>query len=91
MLAFYVAKRGFEVYAYEPGPRAFSQLKDIAGKFPNFHPYPYALGDEDRTGRLGFAAFEKGGTVDEEINPPGGGQSTWQYANWIVCVYPKLE
>ena len=25
--AFYVAKRGFEVYAYEPGPRAFSQLK----------------------------------------------------------------
>jgi FkbM family methyltransferase len=71
--AFYVAKRGFEVYAYEPGPKAFSQLKERAAKYPNLHPYPYALGDNDRIGRLGFAAFEKGGSVDEEINLPGGG------------------
>jgi FkbM family methyltransferase len=70
--AFYVAKRGFEVYAFEPGPKAFSQLKDGAGKFPNLNPYPYALGDDNRIGRLGFAAFEKGGVVDEEINLPGG-------------------
>jgi FkbM family methyltransferase len=71
--AFYVAKRGFEVYAYEPGPKAFSQMKERAAKYPNLHSYPYALGDADRIGRLGFAAFDKGGMVDQEINLPGGG------------------
>ena len=62
--AFYVAKRGFEVYAYEPGPKAFTQLKERAAKYPNLHPYPYALRDADRIGRLGFAAFDKGGMLD---------------------------
>ncbi len=71
--AFYVAKRGFEVYAFEPGPKAFSQLKDRAAEYSNLHPYSYALGDNDRIGRLGFAAFDKGGIVDQEINLPGGG------------------
>ncbi|MGO8807141.1 MAG: FkbM family methyltransferase [Candidatus Bathyarchaeia archaeon] len=71
--AFYVAKRGFEVYAFEPGPKAFSQMKERSAKYPNLHPYPYALGDTDRIGRLGFAAFDKGGVVDQEINLPGGG------------------
>src|SRR5271169_347889 len=28
--AFYIAKRGFEVYTYEPGPKAFTQLKERA-------------------------------------------------------------
>jgi FkbM family methyltransferase len=71
--AFYIAKRGFEVYAYEPGPKAFMQLKERAAKYPNLHPFMYALSDADRIGRVGFAAFDKGGMLDEEVSLPGGG------------------
>jgi len=70
--AFFVAKRGFEVYAFEPGPKAFSQLKERAEKYPNLHAYQYALGDNDRIGRLGYSAYEIGGNLDKEINLPGG-------------------
>ena len=70
---FFVAKRGFEVYAFEPGPKAFEVLKGLAKRYPNIHPYQYAIGDSDRVTRVGFAAFDVGGTVDEEVNLPGGG------------------
>jgi FkbM family methyltransferase len=70
---FIVAKKGFDVHAFEPGPKAFAILKARAKKYPNVHPYPYALGDEDKTTRLGFAAFDSGGIVGEAVDLPGGG------------------
>lgn len=30
--------------------RAYNILKERAKKFPTVHPYPYALGDQDRLG-----------------------------------------
>ncbi len=69
---FFVAKKGFEVYAFEPMPKAYNILKERAKKFPNVHPFPYAIGDKDAVGRLGYTAFGVTGTMDEEINLPGG-------------------
>jgi FkbM family methyltransferase len=70
---FFVAKKGFEVYAFEPMPKAYNILKQRAKRFPNVHPFPYAVGNKDAVGRLGFTAFGVTGTMDEEINLPGGG------------------
>ncbi len=70
---FFVAKKGLEVYAFEPMPKAYNILKERAKNFPNVHPFPYAVGDKDTVGRLGFTAFGVTGTMDEEINLPGGG------------------
>lgn len=73
--SFLVAKKEPEVdvYAFEPMPKAYNILKERAKGFPNVHPYPYAIGDKDTVGRLGFTAFGVSGTMDEEINLPGGG------------------
>jgi FkbM family methyltransferase len=73
MWAFFVGKKGVEVYAFEPMPKAYNVLRERAKKFPTVHPYPYALGEGDSVGRLGFAALSLTGTMDEEINLPGGG------------------
>ena len=70
---FWVARKGFEVYAFEPMPKGFNILKERSKKFPNVHPFPYAIGDKDTVGRLGFTGIGNGGTMDEEINLPGGG------------------
>ncbi|MCW3982658.1 MAG: FkbM family methyltransferase [Candidatus Bathyarchaeota archaeon] len=67
-----VAKKGREVYAYEPMPKAFRILKQRAKKFPQIHPFPYAIGDRDSSGRLGITPFAVTGTMDEEVNLPGG-------------------
>ncbi len=71
--AFYVARRKREVYAFEPMPKAYNVMKARAKQFPTVHPFPYAIGDSDTTGRLGFTAFTVSGTMDEEIHLPGGG------------------
>lgn len=71
--AFLVAKKGPKVYAFEPMPKAYNILKERAKDFPNVHPFPYAIGDKDTVGRLGFAAFGVSGVMDTEINLPGGG------------------
>jgi len=73
MWTFFVGKKRLEVYAFEPMPKAFNILRERAKKFPTVHAYPYALGDENTVGRLGFAALSVTGTMDEEINLPGGG------------------
>ena len=57
--AFYVAKRGFEVYASKRylAPKAFSQvLKGVAAKgTPIIHPYPVRHWETPTViGRLGF-------------------------------------
>jgi FkbM family methyltransferase len=69
---FNVAKRGFEVYAYEPSPKAYEVLRERAKKYCNVHAFGYALGDKDGIGRLGYTAFGLSGTMDEEIHIPGG-------------------
>jgi FkbM family methyltransferase len=69
---FNIAKRGFEVYAYEPSPKAYEVLCKRAKKYCNVHAFSYALGDKDTIGRLGYTAFSLSGTMDEEIHIPGG-------------------
>lgn len=69
---FIVAKKGLEVYSYEPSPKAYHILKKHASVYPNVHTYPFALGEKDEFGRLGFTAFGISGTMDEEIQKPGG-------------------
>lgn len=71
---FFVAQKGNEVYAFEPSPKSYNVLIERVKKYPNVHPYPYALGDKDTIGRLGLAAFSLSGTMDKEINglPRGG-------------------
>lgn len=64
---FFAAKKGREVYAFEPSPKSYSVLKRKAQAYPNVHAYPYALGDKDSVGRLGLAAFSLSGTMDAEI------------------------
>ncbi len=58
--AFYVAKRGFEVYAFEPGPKAFSQLKERAAKYPNLHPYHVRLRRHRQDRASGVCRFRQG-------------------------------
>ena len=69
---FHVAERGFEVFAYEPSPKAYEILEERAKTYANVHVFPYALGEKDSIGRLGFTAFGLSGTMDEEITIPGG-------------------
>ena len=68
---FNIAKRGFEVYAYEPSPKAYEVLRERAKKYCNVHVFGYALGENDGIGRLGYTAFGLSGTMDEEFNIPG--------------------
>ena len=69
----FVAQRGNTVYAFEPSPKAYHALAARIKKYPNIHAYPYALGDEDTVGRLGFAATTLSGTMDAEITGLQGG------------------
>ncbi|MCW4003348.1 MAG: FkbM family methyltransferase [Candidatus Bathyarchaeota archaeon] len=63
----YVAKQGRQVYCFEPSPKAYAILKSRTQAYPNVHAYPYALGDKDRVGRLGLAAFSLSGSMDAEL------------------------
>lgn len=69
---FIVAKKGFEVYSYEPSPKAYQILKKRAAIYSNVHTYPFALGEKEEFGRLGFTAFGISGKMDEEVQKPGG-------------------
>lgn len=71
--SFFVASKGFQVYAFEPSPKAFCVLKARTKKFPTVHPFSYAIGDQDTVGRMGTSALSNSGTMDEENNLPGGG------------------
>jgi FkbM family methyltransferase len=71
---FIVAKKGRVVYAFEPSPKAYQILRQNAAKYPNVHTFAYALGDRDRTGRIGVSAFGLSGEMDaENTNLHGGG------------------
>jgi FkbM family methyltransferase len=63
----FAAKRGRQVYAFEPSPKSFIVLKNRSVKYSNVHAYPYALGDKDSVGRLGLAAFSLSGIMDAEV------------------------
>jgi FkbM family methyltransferase len=71
--SFIVALKGFEVFSFEPSPKAFNVLNTRSKKFPKVHAFPYAIGDQDTTGRMGTSALSNSGTMDEENNLPGGG------------------
>jgi FkbM family methyltransferase len=47
---------GYEVYAFEPFPPVFTQLKNQLGDKAHFHAFPYALGDRCETRDLHIAA-----------------------------------
>jgi FkbM family methyltransferase len=70
--SFNIALKGFEVYSFEPSPKAFSVLKEGTKKFPTVHAFPYAIGDEDTIGRMGTSALSTCGYMDQEKNLPGG-------------------
>jgi FkbM family methyltransferase len=53
-------------------PKAYNILKERAKKFPQIHTFPYAIGDKDTSGRLGITPFAVTGTMDTEVNLPGG-------------------
>ena len=63
----FVAKKGVQVYCFEPSPKSYVILKSRTQAYPNVHAYPFALGDKDSFGRLGLAAFSLGGAMDAEI------------------------
>jgi FkbM family methyltransferase len=63
----FVAKKGVQVYCFEPSPKSYTVLKRKTQAYSNVHAYPYALGDKDSIGRLGLAAFSLSGTMDAEI------------------------
>lgn len=63
----YAAKKGRQVYAFEPSPKSFIILKSKTVAYPNVHASSYALGDKDSVGRLGLAAFSLSGTMDVEV------------------------
>jgi FkbM family methyltransferase len=71
--SFIVALKGFEVYSFEPSPKAYSVLNERTKKFPTVQAFPYAIGDQDTIGRMGTSALSNSGTMDEENNLPGGG------------------
>lgn len=63
----FVAKKGLQVYCFEPSPKSYVILKSRTQAYSNVHAYPFALGDKDNIGRLGLAAFSLGGAMDAEI------------------------
>lgn len=69
----FVAEKGNKVYAFEPSPKAYRILVKNARDYPNIQPFPYALGDRDAIGKVGFSAYSVGGAVNKDFNLPGGG------------------
>ena len=56
MWALFVARQGFEVYAFEPAPETFKVLKNKAENYKNLHVYPCALGDCNSVGKIGLGS-----------------------------------
>jgi FkbM family methyltransferase len=48
----FIAKKGYVVHAFEPDPRAYKQLKELAKSFPNVNVYPNALGEYNSEAKL---------------------------------------
>lgn len=63
----FVAKKGLQVYSFEPSPKSYVILKSRTQAYSNVHTYHFALGDKDSIGRLGLAAFCLGGEMNTEI------------------------
>ena len=62
----FVAKKGLQVYSFEPSPKLYVILKSRTRGYSKVHVYPFALGDSDDIGRLGLSAFTLMGTMDAE-------------------------
>jgi len=69
-----VAKRGYEVIAFEPSPRPYQILKTRVKHYSNVKVYPIALGERSGIGVLrlykSFSDYATMGTLDE--NPQRG-------------------
>lgn len=63
----FVAKKGAQVYCFEPSPKSYAILRSKTQTHSNVHAYPFALGDKDCMGRLGLTALWLGGAMDTEI------------------------
>jgi len=66
--AFFVARKGNEVHAFEPAPETCKILKEKGKIYPKLHCYQYALGDEESTAKMGI--YDKpwdGGVMNTEI------------------------
>ncbi|MFA7398685.1 MAG: hypothetical protein WC046_09400, partial [Candidatus Bathyarchaeia archaeon] len=50
---FIVARKCFEVYAFEPNPKAYNILNSRAKNYRKVHVYSYTLGEQDTIGCLG--------------------------------------
>jgi FkbM family methyltransferase len=64
----FAAKKGRQVYSFEPSPKAYAVLKDRTKEYPNIHAYPYALGEKDSVGRIAIGAFSLSGSMDAEVH-----------------------
>jgi hypothetical protein len=53
----FVAKKGLQIYCFEPSPKSYIILKSRTQAYSNVHAYPFALGAKDSIGRLGLSAF----------------------------------
>ncbi len=62
-------KVGYEVYAFEPFPPIFRQLNERLGSDPNFHRFPFAIGECNKTDLFHIACdqSEKGIHKDSSL------------------------
>jgi FkbM family methyltransferase len=87
---FLVARKGFEVYAFEPSPKAYNILNSRAKKYSGVHTFSCAIGDQDTLGRLGTSGVGICGTMDEENHCPGGGTIDVQVRRLDSLTLPKV-
>ena len=65
--AIYAAKRGAEVYAFEPCPKAYNLLAKRALNYPKLHTYPYALGDFETTQKMSVLSYDIGAVMNKKL------------------------
>jgi FkbM family methyltransferase len=82
--ALFVAQKGFEVYAFEPSPIAVTILKEKAKSYPNFHLYPFALGEEDSVKTLRVRTSSLMGIINED-------NSASHYGKPVQIIVRKLD
>lgn len=73
--ALFAAKKGVEVYAFEPSPIAYNLLAKLAVNHPNLHTYPYALGDVNATQKMCISKYEIGAVMNQEQTKRVGGKT----------------
>ena len=64
--AIYAAKKGAEVYAFEPCPTAYNLLAKRALNYPKLHAYPYALGDFETTQKMSILSYDIGAVMNRK-------------------------